>query len=118
MSRSKQKAMSLEQQLGVLAMQFRGTRDEPERTRITEEYASVVEQLIATGFCHARPLAKKKTCRNVSDWRPRDAVNKVKVRNGPGVVLCVFSLPVVRAGDESKPIDGTLLAGEYACRLS
>ena len=35
-------------QLGILAMRFRGTRDEAERVSIAEEYAQAVDQLIAS----------------------------------------------------------------------
>jgi hypothetical protein len=35
-------------QLGILAMQFRGTRDEAERTSIAKAYSEAVAQLIAS----------------------------------------------------------------------
>jgi hypothetical protein len=45
----KPKRVPLEQQLGILAMRFRGTRDEAERALITAEYAKVVTRLIESG---------------------------------------------------------------------
>ena len=48
-TRSEAKRLPLGQQLGVLAMAFRGTRDETERTRIAGAYARVVRQLIESG---------------------------------------------------------------------
>jgi hypothetical protein len=35
-------------QLGILAMQFRGTRDEEERNSISRAYSQAVDQLIAS----------------------------------------------------------------------
>lgn len=49
MKRARQSRMPLETQLGLLAMRFRGTRDEAERNAVTEEYAQVVERLISSG---------------------------------------------------------------------
>jgi len=48
-SRSRTKGVPLGQRLGVLAMAFRGTREETERARIADEYARVVAQLIESG---------------------------------------------------------------------
>jgi hypothetical protein len=36
-------------QLGLLAMQFRGTRDKVERDTIAQEYAQTVERLVQSG---------------------------------------------------------------------
>jgi len=41
------KPVSPAQQLGILAMQFRGTEDEAERHSIAQAYAQAVDQLIA-----------------------------------------------------------------------
>jgi hypothetical protein len=43
------KRMRPEQRLGALAMQFRGTRKEADRCKITKEYAQVVDRLIKSG---------------------------------------------------------------------
>jgi hypothetical protein len=55
MKRAKEKPIPLEIMLGVLAMRFRGTRDEGERDAITREYAAVVTQLIESGKWKAMP---------------------------------------------------------------
>ncbi len=49
MKRSRQPRFSPETQLGLLAMRFRGTRDEAERAAVTDEYAAVVTRLIESG---------------------------------------------------------------------
>jgi hypothetical protein len=49
MKRTGQKVLRPEQRLSVLAMQFRGTRDEKQRAAIATEYARVVDRLIARG---------------------------------------------------------------------
>ncbi len=49
MTRARQPRISLETRLGLLAMQFRGTRDEGERAAVTGEYATVVGRLIESG---------------------------------------------------------------------
>lgn len=46
MKRAGQKRTPPEKILGILAMQFRGTRDEAERDVIAEEYSRTVSQLI------------------------------------------------------------------------
>jgi hypothetical protein len=48
MSQSRQPKIPLETQLGLLAMRFRGTRDESERDKVAAEYRHVVERLIAS----------------------------------------------------------------------
>jgi hypothetical protein len=48
-TRNKANELPLGQQLAVLAMAFRGTRDETERARIADKYARVVLQLIESG---------------------------------------------------------------------
>lgn len=45
----KPQRIPLEQQLGILAMQFRGTCDEAKRAGIAGEYARVVARLIQSG---------------------------------------------------------------------
>ena len=55
MARSPQKKVPLQTQLGLLAMRFRGTRDEAERTSITEAYGRVVVQLIESGKWNEMP---------------------------------------------------------------
>jgi hypothetical protein len=49
MKRPARKTLRPEQRLGLLAMQFRGTKDEKERTKIATEYAKVVTRLIESG---------------------------------------------------------------------
>lgn len=44
-----------EEQLGALAMQFRGTRDVARRAEIAREYAEVVNRLIQSGCWHEMP---------------------------------------------------------------
>jgi hypothetical protein len=42
------KSVPLAKQLGLLAMQFRGARDEAERIAIAQAYSQAVDQLIAS----------------------------------------------------------------------
>jgi len=49
MGRTRQKPIPLETQLGILAMQFRGTRDEAKRAEVAAAYQQVVVQLIDSG---------------------------------------------------------------------
>ena len=49
MRQSQQPKISMESQLGLLAMQFRRTRDEAERDKVAAEYEQVVNKLIASG---------------------------------------------------------------------
>jgi hypothetical protein len=49
MKLSRQNKVSLGKQLGILAMQFRGTKVEAERASIAEAYAQTVSQLIESG---------------------------------------------------------------------
>ena len=49
MKRIQQHEIPLPKILGVLAMEFRGTRDDAERTRIAESYSSAVSRLIKSG---------------------------------------------------------------------
>jgi hypothetical protein len=49
MGRSEQPAIPAETKLGLLAMQFRGTRDESVRDKVTADYRRVVAGLIASG---------------------------------------------------------------------
>src|SRR5580693_7945621 len=53
-----------EERLGVLAMNFRGTRDLSERRRIAEGYCETVERLIRSGKWHEMPPPE--------DWLPDD----------------------------------------------
>ena len=45
----------LETQLGLLAMRFRGTRDESERAKVAADYRYVVDKLIASGKWEEMP---------------------------------------------------------------
>ncbi len=49
MKQPKQPKLRLESQLGLLAMRFRGTKDESERSRVAAEYESIVDKLIKRG---------------------------------------------------------------------
>jgi hypothetical protein len=55
MKRARQKQIPPETMLGILAMRFRGTRDEGERDAIAQEYAAVVTRLIESGKWKAMP---------------------------------------------------------------
>ncbi len=55
MKRARQNQVPPETMLGILAMRFRGTRDEGERDAITQEYAAVVTRLIESGKWRAMP---------------------------------------------------------------
>src|SRR5437899_691451 len=55
MRRASQKQIPPETMLGILALRFRGTRDEGERDAITREYAAVVTRLIQSGKWQAMP---------------------------------------------------------------
>lgn len=48
MNARRQNKVSPAKQLGILAMQFRGTRDEAERDSIAQEYSRTVAELIAS----------------------------------------------------------------------
>lgn len=50
MAQSKRSSIPLETQLGLLAMQFRGARDDSERDKVAAEYQCVVDRLIARGW--------------------------------------------------------------------
>src|SRR5437879_5071690 len=49
MAKTRQKKVPLETQLGLLAMQFRGTKDEARRNESAANYAHVVLRLIESG---------------------------------------------------------------------
>jgi hypothetical protein len=55
MKRARQKQVPPETMLSILAMRFRGTRDEGERDAITQEYAAVVMRLIESGKWKVMP---------------------------------------------------------------
>ncbi len=55
MKRARQNKIPPETMLGILAMRFRGTRDEREREAIAQEYAAVVTRLIESGKWKAMP---------------------------------------------------------------
>lgn len=55
MRRSRSESAPSEKQLGILAMRFRGTRDEKERCAIAESYARIVEGLIGIGTWNEIP---------------------------------------------------------------
>jgi hypothetical protein len=56
------------ERLGVLAMQFRGTRDESERRGIAADYSQVVDRLIKSGRWHEIPGPDDQL---PDDWMPR-----------------------------------------------
>jgi hypothetical protein len=55
MKRAKQKQIPLETMLRILAMRFRGSRDEGERDAMTQEYAAVVTRLTESGKYKVMP---------------------------------------------------------------
>ncbi len=55
MRQSRQPTIPLETQLGLLAMRFRGTRDESERDKVTADYGYVVDKLSASGNWEEMP---------------------------------------------------------------
>jgi hypothetical protein len=55
MKRERQEPIPLESMLGILAMRFRGTRDEGDRDTIAREYATVVTRLIESGKWKVMP---------------------------------------------------------------
>ncbi len=55
MRQSRQPKIPLETQLGLLAMRFRGTRDEAARDEVATEYEDVVDKLIASGKWEEMP---------------------------------------------------------------
>jgi len=55
MGQARRVKISLETQLGHLAMQFRGTRDDSERDEVAAAYGHVVDQLIASGKWERMP---------------------------------------------------------------
>jgi hypothetical protein len=56
MKTSGQSPISLQTQLGLLAMRFRGTRDEAERDQVAADYEQVVAKLIASGKWDQMPV--------------------------------------------------------------
>ncbi|HEV3384001.1 MAG TPA: hypothetical protein VG097_04260 [Gemmata sp.] len=55
MKQSRQPKIPLGTQLGLLAMQFRGTRDESERDKLAIAYEHVVNKLIESGKWEEMP---------------------------------------------------------------
>jgi hypothetical protein len=55
MKHAREKPIPPEMMLGILAMRFRGTRDEGERDAIAQEYAAVVARLIDSGKWKGMP---------------------------------------------------------------
>lgn len=55
MGQARNTPASLETQLGSLAMEFRGTRDEARRRAVTADYARVVGKLVASGKWREMP---------------------------------------------------------------
>jgi hypothetical protein len=55
MKRAREKPIPPETMLGILAMRFRGTRDEEERNAIAQEYAATVARLIERGKWKVMP---------------------------------------------------------------
>jgi hypothetical protein len=56
-----------EELLGVLAMQFRGTRNQAERKAIKKEYEQTVERLIKSGKWNDVPATEDQL---PDDWMP------------------------------------------------
>lgn len=56
-----------ETRLGILAMRFRGTRDQAERRVIAEEYSRVVDRLIRGGQWEQLPAAEDQL---PDEWMP------------------------------------------------
>lgn len=56
MRQSRQPGIPPETELGLLAMQFRGTRDESVRDVVTAAYERVVNELIASGQWDEMPV--------------------------------------------------------------
>ena len=55
MMRSQEPEIPLETQLGLLAMQFRSTREESVRDKVAADYERVVNELIASGQWEEMP---------------------------------------------------------------
>jgi len=55
MGQTQQNKVPLETQLGLLAMQFRGTKDEAKRAEVAMAYEQVVSQLIESGRWEVMP---------------------------------------------------------------
>ncbi len=55
MKGTQQPAMPLDAKLGLLAMQFRSTRNAPERAKVAKAYGEVVQQLIESGQWEEMP---------------------------------------------------------------
>ncbi len=55
MKRTQQPEIPLDTKLGLLAMQFRSTRDAPERAKVAKAYGEVVHQLIESGQWEEMP---------------------------------------------------------------
>jgi hypothetical protein len=56
------------QRLGTLAMDFRGTKCDPDRRRIAQEYSATVERLIDSGNWEEMPAPEDQLPDN---WMPR-----------------------------------------------
>ena len=56
------------ERLGLLAMRFRGTRDDAVRRKITVEYAEAVERLIKSGCWQEMPAFEDQL---PDDWMPQ-----------------------------------------------
>ena len=56
-----------EERLGVLAMQFRGTRCDEERRAIARDYCQTVDRLIRTGNWHEIPSLEDQL---PDEWMP------------------------------------------------
>jgi hypothetical protein len=54
--------------LGVLALQFRGTRRDAERRAIARDYSQTVERLIRSGGWHEMPSSEDQL---PDDWMPQ-----------------------------------------------
>jgi hypothetical protein len=57
-----------ENDLGALAMRFRGTRNEDERRSIADEYARTVDRLIASGQWEEAPSFEDQL---PDEWMPK-----------------------------------------------
>ena len=68
MRQSRQPIIPLETQLGLLAMQFRSTRDESERDKLAAQYAQVVDRLITSGKWKEMPAFEDML---PDEWMPK-----------------------------------------------
>jgi hypothetical protein len=90
MKRTRQIKIPLETQLGQLAMQFRGARDDAERAAVTECYARIVKQLIRSGEWKEMPTFEDML---PDEWMPEAFFEFWAIPSPPG-----------RAREEHSPL--------------